>query len=110
MTIDIPIFGVFYGHQLMAHALGMRSRLSPKRSIVRMPYDILMPFDGASFLPAPGKFALASFASDGQAFRRSTKKARPSRASFWPGCIGRFSLPPVPPAEESKPLPQCSLN
>ncbi|WP_341866301.1 glutamine amidotransferase-related protein [Paraburkholderia hospita] len=38
-TIDMPIFGVCYGHQLMTHALGMCSRLSPKMAIVRISDD-----------------------------------------------------------------------
>lgn len=112
MTIDMPIFGVCYGHQLMAHALGMRSLLSPKRSIVRMPDDSLMPADGASFLPAPGKFAphllrplgnFPTFDEEGPPLS-SLVLATLYRAVFTsPSALSALS-------RKSKRLPQCSLN
>ncbi|MFP3638746.1 glutamine amidotransferase-related protein [Paraburkholderia sp. SIMBA_054] len=98
----MPIFGVCYGHQLMAHALGMRSLLSPKRSIVRMPDDSLMPADGASFLPAPGKFAPASFASAGQLSDIRRRRPAPLEPRSGHAVSGGFHFPQCPQCPQQK--------
>ncbi|WP_244208001.1 glutamine amidotransferase-related protein [Paraburkholderia hospita] len=89
----MPIFGVCYGHQLMAHALGMRSRLSPKISIVRIPDDSLMPADGGSFLPAPGIFSPASFASAGQLSDVRRRRPDPLEPRSGQAAWGGFHFP-----------------